>query len=149
MMESEPLATMADPPASQSWTLMVEDNPLDTEAVVRAWDEANLPAALLVESDGEAALRRLAAAPSPPSYVLLDLNMPRMSGFEFITAVRAIERFAMLPLVVFTTSARLDDRKRALTAGACGYFLKPMDYADLIDRLTTIHRYWHQSERAW
>ena len=148
---SEDLACESSSMTTRAWTLVVEDNPVDAEALARAWREAGLRDRLVVQDDGETALKELAVIQPEelPDYVLLDLNMPRMSGLELMIAIKAHEMLRLLPLVVLTTSEQIDDRRQSFLNGASGYFLKPMAYEALVDTVKAIHGYWARSKRPW
>jgi CheY-like chemotaxis protein len=79
--------------------------------------------------DGEEALHK--AAESPVDLIILDLQMPKLDGFQVISMLRANGRFAETPIVALTASAMQGDRERALTAGFSTYVTKPVDLAFL------------------
>jgi chemotaxis family two-component system response regulator Rcp1 len=129
--------------------LLVEDNPADvvlTEAVLA---EAKVANRLWVARDGKEAmefLRREARQPkSPrPDLVLLDLNLPRLSGHEVLAAMRAAEapHVRRLPVVVLTTSAAPADVERSYELAAAGHIVKPHDLDQLFEIAEMIARYW-------
>ena len=123
--------------------LLVEDNPGDAQLVRLAFNDALPSARLSVASDGEAALARLNDE-GPPDLLLLDLNLPRLSGHEVLAAVRASEDAALrrLPVVVLSSSQAESDVTRSYELGASSHVAKPDDVDELFARVETIARYW-------
>ena len=126
--------------------LLVEDQPTDAELVLRAL-RAALPAdRVLWLRDGERALEYLAqlrpAGAELPRLVLLDLKLPRVSGAEVLSRLRSEAFLRMLPVVVLSSSADRADIARALSAGANGYVVKPVDSDELDATVCDIARYW-------
>ena len=127
--------------------LLVEDNDLDAEKVTRAFRTLGVERPPTRARDGLEALEVLYAdlgtAPRSPGHVvLLDLNMPRMNGFEFLEALRADTRLAGTPVFVLTTSGRKVDVAAARRHGIAGYFVKPQSMADMIETLRVADGFW-------
>jgi CheY-like chemotaxis protein len=123
---------------TQPTLLLVEDDPFDVLAMKRCVAAHDLPLRLECVGDGEAALATLnglLAEPRPaPFFVLLDLNMPRMNGVEFLDAVRADLRLARTVVYALTTSNDVRDRRATYARGVSGYICKDAiapDYSDL------------------
>ena len=121
--------------------LLVEDADIDVEFTRMAFEREGMPAVLRVARDGEAALTVLdAEADHPPRLILLDLGLPRMSGFEVIEAVRKHDnpRVRRTPIVVLTTSRAPADVQRAYELTANSFVSKPHgldEYAALVSAL--------------
>ncbi len=81
-------------------------------------------ARLVYANDGQEALERLGAHPDV-ELVLLDINMPRMNGLEFLACVKADARFAKIPVIIVSTEGKEADARRGLAAGAAAYVRKP------------------------
>jgi CheY-like chemotaxis protein len=135
--------------------LLIDDDPLDAETVRRVL--RNLPTGHELEavSSADEALRtlseRLAGGGGNrywtlPDLILVDLNMPGMSGQEFLSAIESNPRLNAIPVVVLTTSGLPDDVKTCFDRGADGYFVKPLEYARFADLLTRIIDYWFLCE---
>ena len=130
--------------------LLVEDNPADIKITQRALRESELAVDLIVLRDGQEALdyllRRETYADDPawrrPDLVLLDLNLPRLSGQELLRRVRAEAQLSTVPVLVLTTSHRQEDVEAVYAAGANTYIEKPQEFARFVEVLRTIHRYW-------
>jgi CheY-like chemotaxis protein len=124
--------------------LLVEDNPGDAQLVRMALAETLPSARVSVVGDGEAALARLREGGDPPDLVLLDLNLPRLSGHEVLAAVRAAEDAAVrrVPVVVLSSSDAAADVERSYDLGASSHVAKPADVDALFSTIETLARYW-------
>lgn len=115
--------------------VMVDDEELDIEAAQRGLQKSELENEFLSFNDGQPFLDYLeevkAGKSGYPALVLLDINMPLMSGFEVLTIVRSEAEFAEIPIVSMLTSSTHDaDQERALEVGANDYLIKPSNYND-------------------
>lgn len=134
----------------QAMTIVLADDDPDDRALVReALEEAGLPVDLRTVNDGEELLEylrgdgRYAAGEAPaPDLILLDLNMPRMSGHEVLDAMRADERLRAIPVIVLTTSSREDDVVRSYAAGGNSFITKPASFNCLVEVMRALDRYW-------
>lgn len=128
--------------------LLVEDDDIDVEAVKRALDKVKVDNPVHVANDGVEALDLLRGgegrAPFPqPCLVLLDLNMPRMNGFEFLKEMRNDAVMRRNVVLVFSTSARPEDKTAAYDLNAAGYFLKDnlQGLADILKAYLTLNEF--------
>jgi CheY-like chemotaxis protein len=116
----------------------------------RALRESGIPVELLVVRDGQEAvdylLRQGAHAADPawrsPDLILLDLNLPRLTGLDVLRRIRATPHLRPVPVLVLTTSCRPEDVRDTYAAGANTYIEKPQDFARFVEVLRTIHHYW-------
>jgi CheY-like chemotaxis protein len=133
---------MTDPKAIN--LLLVEDDEIDVMTVRRAFEKGNIANPLFVAGDGVEALTMLRGArlPAERRLVLLDLNLPRMSGVEFLREIRRDPALQALPVVVLTTSNEERDRVEAFQLNVAGYLLKPVTFSAFVDLMVTINRYW-------
>jgi two-component system response regulator len=127
--------------------LLVEDNAADVLLVEEAMQEAGVNVELAVLADGEAALdvltRHDGRGDVPlPQVVLLDLNLPRLSGWDVMTAVRADDDARHIPILVLSTSDSDADIYRAYREGANCYMVKPMDFGDFVDAMRATADFW-------
>jgi CheY-like chemotaxis protein len=124
--------------------LLVEDDDVDVMNVRRAFQRAHVSNPLHVASNGLEALDMLRgdSIPADRRLVLLDLNMPRMNGIEFLRAVRADAVLRSLPVVVLTTSNDERDKVDAYNLNVAGYLLKPVTFADFVDLMAALNKYW-------
>lgn len=112
--------------------LLVEDDELDIISVQRTLKKLETGYELHTAYNGKEALNMLTAASSAalPDVILLDLNMPKMNGIEFLTILRSDERLKNIKVFVITTSAEVVDRATAEKLGISGYIIKPLNYRD-------------------
>lgn len=128
--------------------LLVEDDPADAELIKMAFAEGRLLVDLHHVLDGVEAFeflgretRAVAGAPRP-DLVLLDLNMPRMNGREFLQEIKQDSNLCGIPVLVLTTSDVERDVVESYHLGAAGYIVKPVDLEQLIRALKGIENYW-------
>ncbi len=112
--------------------LLVEDDEVDVMNIRRAFKKGNIANPLYVAGNGLEALEMLRREQIPSSrrLVLLDLNMPRMKGIEFLRALRADPELSPTPVVVLTTSDAGRDKVEAYNLHVAGYLLKPVTFAN-------------------
>jgi two-component system, chemotaxis family, response regulator Rcp1 len=116
--------------------LLAEDNLPDALLVREAIRHENLPIDLHVVSDGQQAIDFIERAENDenapcPQCMLLDLNLPKVEGFEILRRLRGSEKCGGIPVVVITSSDSPVDRSRAAALGA-GYFRKPPSYEEFL-----------------
>jgi CheY-like chemotaxis protein len=127
--------------------LLVEDDVVDMMSVKRALRELKVPNPLFHVENGEEALAWLRDKKNPkPAIILLDLNMPRMNGHEFLAIVKKDEELRRIPVIVLTTSQAEVDKVQSYDQGVAGYMIKTPDYPQFVETMKTIHRYWTISE---
>jgi two-component system, response regulator len=133
--------------------LLVEDNEDDIVLIEEAFAEAKLMNVIFKVRDGEDALAYLRQE-GPythrrrPGLVLLDINMPKMNGFEVLQAMKADPLLQSLPVVMLTTSDRDDDIAQSYTSGACSYIRKPMSLAQFVQVVKEFELYWTMVSRV-
>ena len=127
--------------------LLVEDDAIDAMTVQRAFKDLKLTNALDHVTNGEEALDFLRQSNGAyPCVILLDLNMPRMNGVEFMRAAKADPDLKRIPIVVLTTSTEDSDVIDSYKLGVAGYIVKPVDYKKFVEAIRTIDLYWTISE---
>ncbi len=127
--------------------MLVEDDHVDAMTVRRAFRDLSITNILIRSVNGEEALNYLSNEKSPkPFLILLDLNMPKMNGIEFLKIIKADDRLKKIPVVVLTTSQEKRDVVRSFDLGAAGYMVKPVDYARFVEIIDTVLLYWRTSE---
>jgi CheY-like chemotaxis protein len=127
--------------------LLVEDNPMDVDLTLQAFDAEGLADVIVVCPDGEDALtymgkHALASDPSLPRLVLLDLCLPNVDGLDVLCAMRAHPTWRKMPIVVLTTSSEPRDIDRAYCCGANSYIVKPVDFDAFADIVSALKSYW-------
>lgn len=124
--------------------LLVEDDEVDVMNVRRAFKANNIVNPLFVVENGVEALEKLRGGelPGERRLILLDLNMPRMNGIEFLVELRRDPELAATPVVVLTTSNNDRDRVQAYDLNVAGYLVKPVTFADFAELMATLNKYW-------
>jgi CheY-like chemotaxis protein len=134
--------------------LLVEDDELDVMNVQRAFKKNNITNPLYVAGNGLEALALLRGkkvgdvGPMPRGrrIILLDLNMPKMGGIEFLKELRADQELRPTTVIVLTTSDEERDKVNAYELNVAGYILKPVTLAAFIEIMATLNKYWTVSE---
>ena len=130
--------------------LLVEDNTDDEELTLRALRQSQIANRVVAARDGLEALDYLLGADRKtgggelPEVVLLDLKLPKVDGFEVLRQIRSHSRTRLLPVVMFTSSKEEQDVVECYALGANGYVCKPVNFAESIDALRQLGRYWLQ-----
>jgi two-component system response regulator len=130
--------------------LLVEDNPDDVELTLRAFKASRISNQLAIVRDGAAALDYLFGAglyagrdlTTMPTLVLLDLNLPKIDGFEVLTRLRADPRTERLPVIILTTSQEHDEVCKAYDKGCNSYVRKPVDSSQFYDAVNQLGLFW-------
>jgi CheY-like chemotaxis protein len=137
--------------------LLVEDNEAEIKITQRALRQAGISAKLTVVRDGQEALDHLLGGPQEatgshpprtssrprlPDLILLDLNLPRLTGREVLARIRAEPTLRLLPVVILTHSRRQEDVRDLYALGANTYIEKPRDFTRFVQVLKTLSQYW-------
>jgi CheY-like chemotaxis protein len=128
--------------------MLVDDDELDVMNVQRAFRKNSISNPLYIAHDGVEALEMLrnGSVPSHRRIILLDLNMPRMGGIEFLREIRADPALRSSTVIVLTTSAEDRDRVEAYDLNVAGYLLKPVTLSAFIEIMGAMNRYWMANE---
>jgi len=127
--------------------LLVEDDTIDAMTVRRAFKDLKVTNPLVHAVNGEEALAFLREqTDDKPCLILLDLNMPKMNGIEFLAVAKADPVLKKIPVVVLTTSGEERDVVESFRQSVAGYIVKPVDYRNFVDAMRTIDLYWTLSE---
>lgn len=123
--------------------LLVDDDEVDVMTVQRAFSTARLTNTVHVAGNGIEALAKLRdGTVGPRRLVLLDLNMPKMNGIEFLRHLRADAELSATSVVVLTTSNEERDKVDAYRFNVAGYLLKPVTFPSFVDLMVTLNKYW-------
>jgi CheY-like chemotaxis protein len=127
--------------------LLVEDDEVDIMNVQRAFKKNNINNPLHIARNGIEALDMLKGNSIPlPKIVLLDINMPRMGGIEFLTTIRAHPEWRALSVFMMTTSNEESDKIAAYDLNVAGYILKPLSFEGFTSAVAILNHYWHLCE---
>ncbi len=133
--------------------LLVEDDDVDVMTIKRAFKKHNLANPLHVARNGLEGLAMLRGADGVkkldplPRIVMLDLNMPKMGGIEFLREIRKDQDLKSLSVFVLTTSNEDSDKIEAYDLNVAGYVLKPVDFARFVEAVGTLSAYWQLIEQ--
>ena len=127
--------------------LLVEDDNVDVMTVKRALKDLKINNPLVSTSNGEEALEYLKNNDTKkPCIILLDLNMPKMNGIEFLKIAKADDTLKKIPVVVLTTSSQQQDIIDSFKLSVAGYIVKSVDYAEFTEAISTLNLYWTLSK---
>jgi CheY-like chemotaxis protein len=135
---------------TQKPILLVEDNKDDEMLTLRAFRKNHILNEVVVARDGVEALDYLFGTGAHegrnlsvmPQVILLDLNLPRISGFDVLRRLRQDERTKLLSVVVLTSSKEDEDIVRSYSLGASSYVRKPVDFAEFTEAIKTLGLFW-------
>jgi CheY-like chemotaxis protein len=125
--------------------LLIEDNPMDVDLTLRAFERRRLTNPVKVARDGEEALaciERWEAGELAPLVILLDLKLPKVDGLEVLRRLKSHEMFKTIPVVVLTSSQEDRDVETAYRLGVNSYIVKPVDFDKFIQVAAEIEIYW-------
>jgi CheY-like chemotaxis protein len=129
--------------------LLVEDDEVDVMNVKRAFKKYKITNPLYIAGNGLEALDMLRSQDGQPSQVpdtrrliLLDLNMPKMNGLEFLCELRKDQGLKRTPVIVLTTSDEDKDRIEAYNLNVAGYILKPVTFGNFAEVMVALNKYW-------
>lgn len=132
--------------------LLVDDDEVDVMSVKRAFKKNNITSPLYVAENGIEALAMLRGNEMPKlllgqrRLILLDLNMPKMGGIEFLRELRADPNLRPLPAIVLTTSNEDKDKVEAYNLNVAGYIIKPVTFTKFVEAMATLNKYWTLNE---
>ena len=132
--------------------LLVDDDELDVMNVQRAFKKNKIANPLYVATNGLEALEMLRGTgdrppvPDDRRLILLDLNMPRMGGIEFLREIRSDDSLKHITVVVLTTSDEERDKVDAYNLNVAGYIVKPVTLGSFVEIMATLNKYWTVNE---
>lgn len=127
--------------------LLVEDNPMDLDLTLQAFEENGIANPVAICRDGEEALDYIARHPQPsdpllPLLLLLDLRLPKVDGLDVLRAVRRDPIWKHVPVIVMTTSRENRDIATAYEIGANAYIVKPVEFGPFAEVVKAIKVFW-------
>ena len=126
--------------------LLIEDNIIEIMKMKRTISFLELEHNITEAKDAEIALKILQEKSNFPDLILLDLNMPKISGIEFLTILKGNANLRHIPTVILTTSDNQKDIEKCYEIGVSGYVLKPLKYEDYIRKIEIVLSYWSINE---
>ena len=127
--------------------LLLEDDIVDAMTIKRAMHDLGVGNSLIRVVNGEEGLEYLRDSGNVrPCVIILDLNMPRMNGIEFLKIVKADPKLKGIPVVVLTTSKADQDKFECFSRSVAGYIVKPIGYKEFLNAMRILDLYWTLSE---
>lgn len=136
----------------QTSILLIDDDEVDVMTVKRALKKNNITNPLYVATNGLEGLAMLRGHEMPKMLpglrrlILLDLNMPKMGGIEFLRELRIDPELKPIPVIVLTTSNEDKDKVEAYNLNVAGYIIKPVTFSKFVAAVATLNKYWSLSE---
>ena len=126
--------------------LLIEDDMIEIMKLNRVVTSLDLKYTIIEAHNGEEALNILEKKGELPDIILLDLNMPKINGMEFLSILKKDEALRYIPAIVLTTSNNQKDLLECYKLGIAGYVLKPLKYEDYVMKIKSLLAYWSINE---
>ncbi len=126
--------------------LLIEDDTIELMKLNRAMLSLNMNHKVTEVNNGEDALELLLNEKYYPDIILLDLNMPKINGIEFLSILKTNESLKFIPTIILTTSSNKKDLLECYNIGIAGYVQKPLKYQDYITKINILLSYWSANE---
>lgn len=126
--------------------LLIEDDTIELMKLNRAMLSLNMNHEVTEAKNGEDALELLLKEKYYPDIILLDLNMPKINGIEFLEILKNNESIKFIPTIILTTSSNKKDLLECYNIGIAGYVQKPLKYQDYIAKINILLSYWSANE---
>ena len=126
--------------------LLVEDNMIEIMKIRRTITLLDLNHKVIEAKNAEKALSLLESKAVFPDIILLDLNMPKISGIDFLSILKKNINYSYIPVIILTTSNNQKDVLECYRLGIFGYILKPLKYDDYVEKITATLNYWTHNE---
>lgn len=126
--------------------LLIEDDMIEVMKLNRTISSLKLDHIIMEANNGEEALKILEQKDRLPDIILLDLNMPKINGIEFLKILKGDKRLRYIPTIILTTSNNKKDLLECFETGIAGYVLKPLKYEDYLAKIEKVLAYWSINE---
>ncbi|WP_454784745.1 response regulator [Legionella sp. WA2024007413] len=132
--------------------MLVDDDEIDIKDMQRTFKKNKIDNPLHVATNGIEALNKLLGINGEkklkptPKIILLDINMPKMNGIEFMKTLRTNKKLKSVLVFILTTSNSEKDKMDAYNLNAAGYIVKPFQISDFMEVISSLHRYWNLLE---
>ena len=126
--------------------LLIEDDAIEVMKFNRVVNSLGLNHKVIEANNGEVALEILKVKEIVPDIIILDLNMPKINGIEFLRILKNDDYLKYIPSIILTTSNNHSDVLECYKIGIAGYVLKPLKYEDYMDRIKKMLDYWSVNE---
>lgn len=126
--------------------LLIEDDEIEVMKFNRVLSKLKIAHKIVEANNGEEAITILKEKEIIPDIIVLDLNMPKINGIEFLGILKSDDYLKYIPAIVLTTSSNRSDLLECYRIGIAGYLLKPLKYDEYVDRVTKLVEYWSTNE---
>ena len=122
--------------------LLIDDDTIEIMKLNRTVMSLELDHEIVEAKNGEQALKILEQKDEIPDIILLDLNMPKINGIEFLSILKESDELKHIPTIILTTSSNNKDLLQCYKIGIAGYIIKPLKYNDYVDKIKKVLEYW-------
>lgn len=132
--------------------MIIEDSQVDILLIKNAFEELDIHNETIIFNNGYDALQKLSSLTSSidfPGLILLDINMPKMNGLEFLNLIKQNEDLKIIPVIILTTSDSKEDKLESYKNFAAGYLVKPLEYFEFVEMIKSVKNYWYSSKVAY
>ncbi|AXO80432.1 response regulator [Olleya aquimaris] len=126
--------------------LLIEDDMIEKMKLNRTTSALQLDHEIIEANNGEEALQLLENKDNLPDIILLDLNMPKINGIEFLGILKKDDVLKYIPTIILTTSNNQKDLLECYKIGVAGYVIKPLKYEDYVSKIEKLLAYWSVNE---
>ncbi|RCT53893.1 response regulator [Winogradskyella sp. KYW1333] len=126
--------------------LLIEDDMIEVMKLDRATKSLGLNHKIEKANNGEEALQKLQYKDNLPDIILLDLNMPKINGVDFLKILKSDENLKYIPIIIVTTSSNQRDLLECYKIGIAGYVSKPLKYEEYVSKIDKLLAYWSINE---
>ena len=126
--------------------LLIEDDAIEVMKFYRVLKKLEFNHQIIEATNGEQALDILNKKEIVPDIIILDLNMPKLNGIEFLNILKTDDALKFIPAIMLTTSNNHKDVMECYKIGIAGYILKPLKYEEYVDRIAKLLTYWSINE---
>ncbi len=126
--------------------LLIEDDVIEVMKFYRVLKKLEFNHQIIEATNGEEALDILNKKEIVPDIIILDLNMPKLNGIEFLNILKTDDALKFIPAIILTTSNNHKDVMECYKIGIAGYILKPLKYEEYVDRIAKLLTYWSINE---
>jgi len=126
--------------------MLIEDDMIEVMKLNRAISTLKISHIITEAKNGEEALKILEQNDNLPDIILLDLNMPKINGIEFLKILKSDKRLRYIPIIILTTSNNQRDLIECYKIGIAGYVSKPLKYEEYVSKIEKLLAYWSVNE---
>lgn len=126
--------------------LLIDDDEIERMKFRKICEKNNFSHSISEANNGEVAIKLLNNTDNSFDIIILDLNMPKMNGFEFLKILKSDENLKYIPTIIMSTSSNFNDVKDCYKFGIAGYFKKPLHFNDYSSKIISLLNYWGENE---